>query len=401
MARFLHTADWHLGMKYARLGPNAQRAREARVHSAGRIMDLAREEGADFVIIAGDLFDSNEVDRSLVEVAVDLLRRVAPVPVYVLPGNHDPMTRDSLYLDKLWGSAENVVILDQEEPVRVPSVGVTLYPCPVKQRQTTQDPTRWIRTANEDISVGIAHGNLTIEGFMDEPNFPVDPQRAEKSGLDYLALGEWHSLRKFPGADGVERTAYPGTPEPTRFGEEGSGNVFIVEIERHGAPPVIHVRHVGVMSWEQWTRQVSTLEDVLLLNKELGQLPDPHQRAIMIRLEGVMDQETATSLASMESSVSERFLHVEIQREGLHLRPDLVKFRAKVPEGALLDRVILAIEALKRRHPMLQEDSQVSAQEAHMILREIGHLESARDASPEVLERALMLLYQMAEEVTR
>ena len=57
--RFLHTSDWHIGLKAAHAGPAAPRLREERFAAARRIAALAREHNAGFVLIAGDLFDSH------------------------------------------------------------------------------------------------------------------------------------------------------------------------------------------------------------------------------------------------------------------------------------------------------------------------------------------------------
>jgi ERCC4-type nuclease len=72
-----------------------------------------------------------------------------------------------------------------------------------------------------------------------------------------------------------------------------------------------------------------------------------------------------------------------------------------MPEGALFDRIIDTIEALKKCHPTLQEYSGISSEEAEKILREIREINTAMNASPEVLKKALLLLYQMAKEVAK
>lgn len=66
MVKFLHTADWHLGIKFAQLGPKADEAREIRIQTAEKLLNVAKQSNVDFVLIAGDLFDNNDVDRSVV-----------------------------------------------------------------------------------------------------------------------------------------------------------------------------------------------------------------------------------------------------------------------------------------------------------------------------------------------
>jgi len=72
-----------------------------------------------------------------------------------------------------------------------------------------------------------------------------------------------------------------------------------------------------------------------------------------------------------------------------------------IPEGAIFGRTVETIVALMKYHPTLQEYSEISPNEAEEILREISGINSAVNASPETLERALLLLYQITKGVTK
>ncbi|MGE3855133.1 MAG: metallophosphoesterase, partial [Planctomycetota bacterium] len=85
---FIHTADLQLGMKAAHAGRAAERVRAERLEALRRVMAVAVERGAQFVLIAGDLFEHHAIEPVLVQSAIDAL--AAPdVPVFILPGNHD------------------------------------------------------------------------------------------------------------------------------------------------------------------------------------------------------------------------------------------------------------------------------------------------------------------------
>ena len=85
MMRFLHTSDWQLGMTRRFLSEEAQ-ARFDAIRTIGRI---AREKQCQFMLVCGDSFESNQMDRKTVARAIEALKEVS-VPVYLLPGNHDP-----------------------------------------------------------------------------------------------------------------------------------------------------------------------------------------------------------------------------------------------------------------------------------------------------------------------
>jgi predicted phosphodiesterase len=401
MARFLHTADWHLGMKYAKLGLNAEKAREVRIQTANAVIEYAQKHNVDFIIVAGDLFDSNDIERDLIDTVIRILQKAMPIPVYILPGNHDPLTIDSIYADPFWKTLSNTFIIDQPKPLSVPNIPVTLYPCPVTQKQTKKDLTDWIQVTGGQISIGIAHGNLQIPGFTDDPNFPIDPDRAEQSGLDYLSLGEWHSLFSLKGKDGAIRTLYPGTPEPTKSGENNCGRVVIVEIEEHGSKPILQEVEIGTLKWEERLIEISSFDEIKCVEKELKDITDPENWVLDLMLKGIIDQEAFNYLEAMENQCVKNFLYFKLNKDKLHINPDLTKLKNLIPDGVLFGKVIDAIEAFKKCHPSLQEFSNLSAEDAEIMLQELTNASLPLNPSPEALERAIMILYQIASEVAR
>ena len=79
------------------LSPEAQaRFDESRERSIDALGNLARDRGADFIVIAGDVFEHNSLEERTLGRALEALRRL-PVPVFLLPGNHDPLVADSIF----------------------------------------------------------------------------------------------------------------------------------------------------------------------------------------------------------------------------------------------------------------------------------------------------------------
>ena len=75
--------------------PRRGSRRRASTGSA-RSGNVAREEGASFVVVAGDVFESNQLEPRTVRRTIEALRDV-PVPIYLLPGNHDPLDASTIY----------------------------------------------------------------------------------------------------------------------------------------------------------------------------------------------------------------------------------------------------------------------------------------------------------------
>src|SRR6267378_5752005 len=166
MASFLHAADLHLGMRVTRFDPETcNRIREARFIALDTIVKKATELRTDFLIIAGDLFDDLEVDNLTARRAFEMLESVA-IPVYVLPGNHDPLMPGGVWDRPPWSNlADNRLYLFREKKPFQVAPGLLILPCPVFRRTSLNDPTAWMTecsASDSDIRIGIAHGSLKV-----------------------------------------------------------------------------------------------------------------------------------------------------------------------------------------------------------------------------------------------
>ena len=112
--RFVHTADWQLGMTRHFLAGEAQpQYSAARRDAVAGLGPLAAQVGAEFVVVAGDVFEDNQLAPKIISQSLEAMRAIG-IPVYLLPGNHDPLDASSVYTSALF-TAEcpaNVQVLD-------------------------------------------------------------------------------------------------------------------------------------------------------------------------------------------------------------------------------------------------------------------------------------------------
>jgi predicted phosphodiesterase len=366
--RFLHTADWQIGMKASHVGEAGTRVRDERVAAARRVVEAARDAGAEFILVAGDTFEDNGVDRVLIQKVADILAGFGG-PVYVIPGNHDPLVPGAVWDHPAWKASANVHVLREERPVEIP--GGTLYPCPVRAKRSGMDPTAWIPVEEErGIRIGLAHG--TVEGVQqEEPDYPIPREAASRSGLDYLALGHWHSTATYPGPDGVVRMAYSGTHETTKFGERDSGNALLVEIAGPGAPPVITSVRTGGLSWLSIDEEVRNQGDIGRIRERIEGMTDAASTLLDVRLAGVIPTVDQQELGHVQEILTSRFAWARLDASGLRPAPGDDAWLASLPAGVLRDA------AAKLR---------VLADPAFGGPRPEG-------ASPDVASRALLELY--------
>jgi len=263
MLRLIHSADWQLGARFAQFGAKASRLREARLATLKRTLELAVKHEADAFLIAGDLFEDNQVDDSLVTATVDLFRAFPSLPIYILPGNHDPYTGpDCVWHRKAFQNGPANVHVLHEAGITDLGGNTYLLASPLHQKLSTTDPSlKLVELAAslpaDAIKIGLTHGALAIEAKHQPNDFPIALHAATRAGLDYLAIGHWHNW--LPDTDGG-RIVMPGTPEPDRFANDASGHVALVEITARGQPIRVQPLAVATLTWRSLSFDFLTAE---------------------------------------------------------------------------------------------------------------------------------------------
>lgn len=222
------------------------RLTEARHASIGALGALAKAEGAAAILVAGDMFDTETPSTAIVRQALQAMSAEANIHWVLLPGNHD-----SLAADQLWSAIgaqkpDNVCLALRPETIEI-APGVVILPAPCTTRRPGRDLTEWMsgaETGASAIRIGLAHGAVQSFG-EDGASDVIAPDRAERAGLDYLALGDWHGQMRIG-----ERTWYSGVPEPDRFKHSAPGRALVVSIEGRGAVPVVASADTGAFDWK-------------------------------------------------------------------------------------------------------------------------------------------------------
>ncbi len=233
--RFVHTGDWQLGMTRHFLDADAQATfGQARIDAIRTIGKIAAEEKAEFVVVAGDVFETNRVATRTVRRAFEALESIT-VPVFLLPGNHDPLDAGSVFRSPTFvrEKPENVTVLENPQPIEV-RPGVEIVGAPWRSKRPLDDLVRAVCGGLESrpglTRILVAHGAIDDVIALDNPALigRADAEAAVNDGrIAYLALGDRHSTTEV-GRTG--RIRYAGSPEPTDYDEDDPGNVLLVEL---------------------------------------------------------------------------------------------------------------------------------------------------------------------------
>ncbi|BBX56312.1 exonuclease subunit SbcD [Mycobacterium shottsii] len=305
--RFLHTADWQLGMTRHFLAGDAQpRYSAARRDAVAGLGALAAEVGAEFVVVAGDVFEHNQLTPQVISQSLEAMRAIG-VPVYLLPGNHDPLDASSVYTGALFRTEcpDNVVVLDRCGSHQV-RPGVELVAAPWRSKAPTTDLVA-------DVLAGLSEGAgtrvLVAHGGVDalDPD-PGKPSLIRLAGLEdavargmlhYVALGDKHSLTQVGGSG---RVWYSGSPEVTNFDdvESDPGHVLVVDIDETDPcrPVSVTARRVGCWQFVTLRWEVDTSRDIADLDLNLDLMTDKDRTVVRLALTGSL---TVTDRAALDA----------------------------------------------------------------------------------------------------
>lgn len=332
MIRFIHTADWQMGMKASGLGTASEAVRNARLESLRKLVELANERDAQLLLVTGDVFEDNAVDRLLVRKVGEFLAKFKG-QVFVTPGNHDPLAPGSVWDHPVWEEASNLTVIRENTPVELENC--TIFPCPLKEKYSTKNPTSWIKAQDcSKIAIGMGHGN--VEGLPDvEPDFPIPQNAAENAGLDYLGIGHWHSYSPYKDSSGAIRMAYSGTHETTKFGERESGNALLVEISERAAAPLVELLPTGKLKWHAIERSLESPGALKPILNELRAIESPESALVRLRLKGLLFSVDRQDLESLNEILDSRFLFGALQADSLTPAPEDDSWIEELPAGAL------------------------------------------------------------------
>jgi DNA repair exonuclease SbcCD nuclease subunit len=305
--RFVHTADWQLGMTRHFLAGEAQpRYSAARRDAVAGLGSLAADVGAEFVVVAGDVFEHNQLAPQVISQSLEAMRAIG-IPVYLLPGNHDPLDASSVYTGAPF-KAEcpvNVTVLDRAGSHEV-RPGLQIVAAPWRSKAPTTDLVADVLDglpADGVTRVLVAHGGVDVL----DPD-PTKPSLIRLAGVEdalargavhYVALGDKHSLTE---VGGTGRIWYSGSPEVTNYDdvEANPGHVLVVDLDESNPqrPVTVDARKVGRWRFSTLNRQVDSSRDIADLDLNLDLMPDKDRTVLRLALIGSL---TVTDRAALDA----------------------------------------------------------------------------------------------------
>ncbi len=247
--RFFHAADIHLDspMRGLETDPEAPAAllREASRMAFRNLIDVAVEEQAAFVLIAGDLYDGDWQDYRTGLFFVEQVAKLAEagIPLVMIRGNHDAQSVITRHLRL----PAHVTMLPYDRCGRVvlEQHGVAVHGQSFPQPAVTEDLSSHYPPPLPGLfNIGLLHTSLN--GRPGHDNYaPTTVETLVAKGYDYWALGHVHAREIVHENPWV---VYPGNLQGRRIRESGAKGAALVTV-RDGQVCGVEHRPLDIVRW--------------------------------------------------------------------------------------------------------------------------------------------------------
>lgn len=368
--KIFHTADLHLGMRFAGYPDVQDELINARHETLENMVELANQESCTIFVIAGDLFDRTTLNVKDISMTARALNEFEGELVIILPGNHDYYTHDS----KLWNefskhAGDRILILKNPDiyDLNKYHLKIKIYAAPCSAKHSNENMIKWVNsresTVNDSIKIGLAHGSL--EGVSPDFNktyYPMTRKELESSGLDLWLLGHTH-LPWPENPDKNSRILIPGTPEPDGFDCKHEGSAFIVDMESSSN---MKVQKVSTGKYRFFIDQVVLNDDKAIASMKQKYTGDEYSNVVLrLILKGRLRKEELEGVEESIELINNDVLLLQIVKDELHesITPELIN--SEFTENSFPHQLLLSLLEEKK------EISFKSLQKAYDIIREI------------------------------
>ncbi|PKP58391.1 hypothetical protein CVT91_08645, partial [Candidatus Atribacteria bacterium HGW-Atribacteria-1] len=367
--KIFHTADLHLGMRFAGYPDVQDELINARHETLENMVEVANQESCALFIIAGDLFDRTTPNVKDISRAARALNEFEGELVIILPGNHDYYTQDS----KLWNefykhAGDRILILKNPNIYDLDKyhLKIKIYAAPCSAKHSNENMIKWVNssesTENDSIKIGLAHGSLErVSPDFNKTYYPMTRKELESSGLDLWLLGHTH-LPWPENPDKNSRILIPGTPEPDGFDCNHKGSAFIIDMESSSN---MKVQKVRTGKYRFFIDQVVLNDDKAIASMKQKYTGDEYSNMVLrLILKGRLRKEDLESVEESIELINNGVLLLQIVKDELHesITPELIN--SEFTENSFPHQLLLSLLEEK------EEISFKSLQKAYDIIRE-------------------------------
>lgn len=291
MVKFAHLADVHLG------GWRQEPMQKLNFESFQFAVKKCIERKVDFVLIAGDLFDSAYPSIEILKETFSEFRKLkeAKIPVFIIAGSHDYSISGKSFLDVLekGGFCKNVFDAEfkENEILLNPTIheGIALYGYPGRKSGLEVPDIKKIKLNDAPGMMKIVMLHTTLDKVRGV--LPIDCVEADSlPKADYYALGHIHVDFRY------KNIVYPGPIFPNNFQELETvqyGTFYIINTEESNPFERIEIKLKEIESIDFEINNASTATEEILQNLSKRKLKD---KIVLLRISGILENQKSADI---------------------------------------------------------------------------------------------------------
>ncbi|EEO5071979.1 exonuclease SbcCD subunit D [Listeria monocytogenes] len=310
--QFLHMADLHLDSPFIGLStlpqPLFSAIQESTFQSLERITTVAIKEAVDFVLIAGDIYDSEDQSvRAQARFSKEMKRlEVANIPVFMIHGNHDFIEK---HKEKLTLPSNVHVFSEQVEVMShktATGVSVNIYGFSYNERHIRSSRVdKYKIQGNADFHIALLHGSEVSSSEEHDVYAPFRVQEISKKGFDYWALGHIHKRQLLAESPSIY---YPGNIQGRNRKESGEKGASIITLSE--ASTTIDFIGTSPIIWEEAVITLPENSEINAFYRETTKLLESYQERshsyflhIIVKMENKQKIDTNDWLQMLQEEV--------------------------------------------------------------------------------------------------
>lgn len=228
--KFLHCSDIHLDTPFTGLAP--EKSDERRVglrQNFMKMMEYVRGAGINYVLISGDLFETECATNSTAELLIREFRNSSDTKFIIAPGKYDCYKNNPIYTSGRL--PENCYVFSSEKIDRFDfeEDKVVIYGWAFVDESLTENPI-YNRTVGDSSKINFVCGYADLDGSLNSTICPISSSDLKKFGADYYAFGSRHDGGDFVNL-GSAMYGYAGALESTGFDEPGIGGAKLITVK--------------------------------------------------------------------------------------------------------------------------------------------------------------------------
>lgn len=265
--KFLHCADVHLDRPYVGLSPekNDERRRGLRT-TFMRMMEYVRGSGVNYVLISGDLFDTEFATNNTAEVLIREFRNCPDTRFIIAPGRSDCYENNPIY--STGRLPQNCYVFEKSALDRFyfDDDKVTVYGWAFTGRELTENPL-YDKNVDDVSNINVVCGYADLDGEIGSTTCPVSKTDLQRFGADYYAFGSRHEGGDFVSLED-SMYSYAGALECTGFDDPGIGGAKLIAVRYNGGELSIDAKnmtfgHVNFRTERIDITGVSTINEII------------------------------------------------------------------------------------------------------------------------------------------